>query len=1124
MKKIEIIQYSRLQERARSSARIVELAVFIFVVIIFGLKVVGYVHVNIFNPVGWVRGIEHVYSRVSYNIGELKYFGECPDGQQKIDIGQQYLCRAVVKSSTYQRIYDTSPRNVNGKEAIYPFLDEWSQQKADGLLHNTYAVDRYKPVTLKGTPTWQEDPYNDRYWRFNYYSLRDLKDLLGAAYATHDPRYSKKLVAITDSFLTNGMDQPHAWDDYHAVAWRSMILTDMWYKLHALNQLPIGFGNKLLAALERHGAFMQSTSHYEPQFNHGINEATALYELGVDFPGLNGATTWAQTGRQRLAETLDDLVNNDGGLNEHSPYYGFYVLSKYWDAYMFSNKYDQQIAASFRAKITAMVDYATYILQPNSHIPLLGSSLDEVIHNTAEYAAMGKEHPAFKYVLTQGKQGKAPKEHDVVFRQTGQTILRSSWDSKNYTRATQLIFNYGPYVTSHSHLDSLSIELYGAGQELLPGPGLYTYDENALHDYFHGTASHNTVSVDNQDQQQGTGSVGAFTQTESYVSSSASNKLYKGVTQERQVMTFGADTVLILDKEVSNSKHLYTQNFHLFPGAQLTHSGLTYSARTSSGKLVLKISQLQTRGITVNTVYNQTTVPIGGLCSRQYGVLIPCHQIGYSQTGRSVQYVTLLQVSPTQHQTETFIQDGKIHLTVDGKSFVVAIHEATGHAASVKVDSPKPPQLNEAILDTMSDRSKWNVTNGSTQSAAGSGDDPQNNATAFSTVNGDTATMQRSLALDLSNKNLVFSMNLPSAATVDDLNLTLHSPAGTATQQLKNVYDNIHDNDLNSTGKTSSEQVSGWSRISLAKSSSRSSEGQWILQGSFDWSKVTSVEFSIRANPGATATVQLQNIGTYAEQAKGSVLIVFDDGSASIQPAVSVLNKYALKANIGVIGKYPATALSGYLSVNALKKLQSKGWSIINHSYYHQDAVSVYYDQNRLGDFEADVLKGAEFLQNHGINSDPNWYIYPYGTTNAGLQAVLKKYYKFARSELTAPEAFPFGNPLAVKDFIVENNTTPQQVIDAAADAMRYHETLLLTFHRIHGNSSDKSGYDIQDFTKIVKAFHDTHTNVVTFNQLDASNGVPVSKVKFVADAPNQLNSKITVVVPTFLQRLKGLL
>jgi hypothetical protein len=173
-----------------------------------------------------------------------------------------------------------------------------------------------------------------------------------------------------------------------------------------------------------------------------------------------------------------------------------------------------------------------------------------------------------------------------------------------------------------------------------------------------------------------------------------------------------------------------------------------------------------------------------------------------------------------------------------------------------------------------------------------------------------------------------------------------------------------------------------------------------------------------------------------------------------------------------------------------------------NHTLEHLDGVEEYADTGDLSGYSDDVLAGAQFLEDAGLNSAPNWFVYPHGDTNDKLESVLTGLYRFARTTQDEPTAYPFGTPLAVTDLEVESPrdseggaqgqyTPPSQVAQAVADAKRYGNTLILTFHRIHATASDPPGYSLTDFESIIDNIKATGIPVLTLSQLDQSNGVP---------------------------------
>jgi peptidoglycan/xylan/chitin deacetylase (PgdA/CDA1 family) len=693
--------------------------------------------------------------------------------------------------------------------------------------------------------------------------------------------------------------------------------------------------------------------------------------------------------------------------------------------------------------------------------------------------------------------------------------MRSGWNASDYTQQTQVIFNYGQFLTQHSQLNSLSFQLYSGGVSLLPGPGLYTYNLGPLHDYFNGTASQNTVLVDGKNQEQGTGYAGKFVSTADFVSQSAADQLNPGVTHERQITMIGKNVVVVVDKLNSKTAHTYQQLFHLFPGSSFSKNGLTVTAQGKEPQQRLSITQLKPSGVTLSDVYNdQNPSNPGGLCSKQYNVLLACHQVTYTQKTANATFVTLLQIGKPNRGLSYTLNKNQSVLTLKdlGKTYTIHIEDSSGSNTKVTTTNTKPPAPQETVIDNFSNPSNWQVSSGSLASSSDSYA-PKTPALTLSSAPNQVATMTKQVSLNLTNKNLIFRMKVPSTADVQDLDVLLYSNNSPTYAQLRleNAYENIHDNDQIGVSAIAGNTNNRWVTLTLGKGKERSIEGQWSMYGNnFDWSNITSVVFRLSSKDGAPVNLQLGTLSTVPAQPEGKVSIIFDDGTTSFLSAYPSFEKYGYKGSIAVIGKYSGRNITGYLSVAQLKQLKNAGWSLINHSYYHQDAVATYYANNNLSGFESDILAGANFLEQNNLDTDPNWYIYPHGTTNQAIEAIVGKYYKFARSELTAPEVFPFGDPLAVKDFVVQDSTTPQQIEAAIADANTYHLTLLLTFHRIHAAPTDRAGYNLSDLNQVLAYLKQTKSRVMSLNQLDASNNVPINKLNIVEGKPSQLSGSIT--------------
>ncbi len=170
-----------------------------------------------------------------------------------------------------------------------------------------------------------------------------------------------------------------------------------------------------------------------------------------------------------------------------------------------------------------------------------------------------------------------------------------------------------------------------------PEAGLDTYTPGVMRDYFHGTASHDTVVVDGRDQEIGSATAGAFGQKDGITYQSGESSLYPGVTQRRVVMMLDQYHYLITDRITSSQVHQYQQVFHLFHGARITTHGLTVTGTAQNGAASLTIKQIDTAGVTESAVLGQINPP-AGLCSVRYQVIESCPGVLYCAALKTVDF------------------------------------------------------------------------------------------------------------------------------------------------------------------------------------------------------------------------------------------------------------------------------------------------------------------------------------------------------------------------------------------------------------------------------------------------------------------------------------------------------
>lgn len=1109
-------QWSRRtpKRRRRRGARylIFEVTISILVFGLFCLKILNYVEPDMLRLSTITQAVTAGAKSIVGMISDLPFLNSCASGLKMSDVSGGYTCVQPFASGRYASIYRSYPLVGMGREVVYSSTDQGSLPAANDLLQNVWDVPRYAPVRLPESPTWSEDPYSVNYWRFEFYSLRPTLNLLYAFRTTGRPAYAQRLVSLDKSFIAAEPKSRWAWKDPHAVAFRCLSLVDTWWKLRQAHALSEQDSTAILQELEKTGVFLADANNYQIGENHGTNEAAALYNLAIAFPSLPHAQEWKQVAMDRFEWQLLGIIDTDGQLIENSPYYDFYTLAKYWQVYQYMKAQSQPLPADMAKQLASMVNFATYILQPNSQVPLLGASLEGTINYHGVFSNMASTNPSFLYVLTHGEKGTSPLAVSRYFPASALTVMRSAWRSGSaFANSTYLTFNIGRYRTAHSDLDAMGITLYGDGGDLLPGPGLYTYKAGPYHNYFHGTESHNTVTVDGRSQSQGDGQAGQLVSKDGITYQSGVSSIYGGVQHRRMVMMIDADHLLVVDQLDSSSVHTYRQMFHLFPSARLTRSGLTVSGSGGTPQREVTIQQLRPQGITENVVINRQGKNPAGLCSEQYGKLLPCYQISYAIRGRRATFETLLTIGQPKRQGFSLsVDEGGKHFSVVAgiRRFSLTLGHSVAKAASAKATDATPPRVPTIAVAGVIAPHNWSVLgDGSLARQAANGN--AGPAVDSLVVKGNrTVTMvNRSVRLNLRRHAARLRLRVTGLKQVKSLNLVLFS-RGLTSSVSANLLNSYTANDAGS-----------WTDVYIGASGQVGSKGGWHSNGPrFDWAAVDGLALTVKARPG-TGQVPVVSVGGMTllpTQSHGKVVIIFDDGYQSILPAAAYMHEFGIPGNVAVIGKYVDYPTQDYLNVFQLRALQNNwGWNMANHTQNHVDAVEAYYDKKNTAGYASDILQQAAWLEENGLNSAPNWFIYPHGATNSALEKIVARYYMFARGIVDNPDSYPFGNPKKVNDLEIQYTgdgeggdvglTPPAQILAAVKNAEEHHDTLILTFNRIHSQPSDMPGYPLKEFKEVINGMRSSGIKAMTLSQLDQSNGVPVDNHIIVNDGERAL-------------------
>ena len=528
------------------------------------------------------------------------------------------------------------------REAMYLELEQGELTVADGIMTDVWPARGFPAAKLAWPLNWNEDPYDDAFFRFMFYSLRYTEHLWFAYRTTGETRYLDKLFAILRSFIANEPGRPYnrrKFDNEHATAYRVMVLTNLYVKLEQAQMLPGDVAKGLRTSLERSARFLMEPKRFESWANHGFTQAAALLVVGHNLPDHPESATWRKTGIERLEVMRTTNIDADGVDIENSPFYHMFVLGLVTQIGAWLTVHEPSIAPDWESTKRAMIRYLAYVTQPNGRLPTLGATGSTIVPNQDPliYGPLAAIDPEFAWVWSRGEGGTAPKQRAELFPRAGLFVLRAPKAAPEQTFVT---FDSGVYRTDHSHLDGLSTTIYSDGASLVPDAGLYTYDRGVDYDYFHGTRSHNTVVVDGQDQREGAARPGAYGIAGKAAWATGESDLYDGVRHRRTTVVIDQGLVLVTDDLTSTSPHDYRQTWHFFPGAGFAMDGLDANVDNLKAVPIVLVRQANPDGMSVEHSFGRTD-PMQGWVSLAYGKKVPAHAVEYRRRAESTGFATL---------------------------------------------------------------------------------------------------------------------------------------------------------------------------------------------------------------------------------------------------------------------------------------------------------------------------------------------------------------------------------------------------------------------------------------------------------------------------------------------------
>ncbi len=263
------------------------------------------------------------------------------------------------------------------------------------------------------------------------------------------------------------------------------------------------FWRRLLHSLHVQVEFL--CANLTPKRNHRTLELLAIFLAGVVFPEFERATAWRTFAlEQTLTNVQADLLE-DGVHCELSTDYHHLALRNWMQVRSLAADNGHAVPPALDRALESALEFAMYVHQPSGSMP---SFSDGDVRGFLPLLAQGAAlfgRADLRFVATGGLEGTPPRQRVAHFANSGYHVVRSGWDGPH---EQHLVFDCGPLGEgNHGHFDALSFELAAHGKALVVDPARFTYSEATTAEdptnwrvHFRGTAAHNTVCVDGQNQ------------------------------------------------------------------------------------------------------------------------------------------------------------------------------------------------------------------------------------------------------------------------------------------------------------------------------------------------------------------------------------------------------------------------------------------------------------------------------------------------------------------------------------------------------------------------------------------------------------------------------------------------
>jgi hypothetical protein len=227
-------------------------------------------------------------------------------------------------------------------------------------------------------------------------------------------------------------------------------------------------------------------------------ECFGLYTVATLFPELKESARWRQIAIDRISKEMNRMVPPDGFEAELTPNYHMVALDGFLGPLKLAALNHDSFPQNMQAKILSMYRALVIVMAQNGDVVSTNDSADWNAINTSREGLNLAYDPLLDWAVSGGKRGTGLPD-STMLPYAGFYTMRGGWKPDDLF----LFFRAGPTGIGHEHEDMLQVVLKAWGKTLLLEPGTALYDHSDWRRFIVGTASHNTIIVDDKWQHRG---------------------------------------------------------------------------------------------------------------------------------------------------------------------------------------------------------------------------------------------------------------------------------------------------------------------------------------------------------------------------------------------------------------------------------------------------------------------------------------------------------------------------------------------------------------------------------------------------------------------------------------------